>query len=82
MVLTSSGYTILPHLAVAQLTAQRRKLVREFQAPVPTREVSLVYDRKVLRERVIDAVAEEIVRALPRELRALELKDLEVVEIT
>ena len=82
MVLTSSGYTILPYLAVAQLAAQRRKLVREFQAPVPTREVSLVYDRKVLRERVIDALAEEIVRALPRELRALERKDLEVVEIS
>ncbi len=82
MVLTSSGYTILPHLAVAQLTAQRKKLVREFHEPVPTREVSLVYSRKVLRERVIDALAEEIQRALPRALRALERKDVEVVEIT
>ena len=82
MVLTSSGYTILPHLAVAQLTAQRKKLVREFRAPVPTREVSLVYGRRVLRERVIDALVEEILRALPRELRALQRKDVEIVEIT
>jgi LysR family hydrogen peroxide-inducible transcriptional activator len=81
MVLTSSGYTILPHLAVAQLTAQRKKLVREFYEPVPTREVSLVYGRRVLRERVIDALEEEILRALPGEIRALERKDVEIVEI-
>jgi LysR family hydrogen peroxide-inducible transcriptional activator len=82
MVLTSSGYTILPHLAVAQLTPQRKKLVREFREPVPTREVSLVYGRRVLRERMIDALENEILRALPRQLRALERKDVEIVEIT
>jgi LysR family hydrogen peroxide-inducible transcriptional activator len=81
MVLTSSGYTILPHLAVEQLSAQRRKLIREFHPPVPTREVALVYGRRVLRERVIDALEEEILRALPGELRALDRRDVEVVEI-
>jgi LysR family hydrogen peroxide-inducible transcriptional activator len=82
MVLTSSGYTILPHLAVAQLSAQRRKLVREFHPPVPTREVSLVYARRVLRQRMIDALEKEILRALPAQLRALDRKDVEVIEIT
>jgi LysR family hydrogen peroxide-inducible transcriptional activator len=82
MVLTSSGYTILPHLAVAQLSAQRRKLVREFHPPVPTREVSLVYGRRVLRQRMIDALEKEILRVLPAELRSLDRKDVEVVEIT
>jgi LysR family hydrogen peroxide-inducible transcriptional activator len=82
MVLTSSGYTILPHLATRQLSPQHRKLVREFHHPVPTREVSLVYGRSVLRQRVIEALEEEIRRALPRELRALEREDVEVVEIT
>ena len=80
MVLTNSGYTILPHLAVSQLSPQHRKLVREFRPPVPTREVSLVYGRSVLRERVIEALEEEITRALPRELRTLQRKDLEIVE--
>jgi LysR family hydrogen peroxide-inducible transcriptional activator len=81
MVLTSSGYTILPHLAVVQLSAQRRKLVREFHPPVPTREVSLVYGRRVLRQRMIDALEKEILRVLPAQLRALDRKDVEVVEI-
>jgi LysR family hydrogen peroxide-inducible transcriptional activator len=81
MVVTSSGYTILPHLAVGQLSAQHRKLVREFKPPVPTREVSLVYGRRVLRQRVIDAMEQEILRVLPRELRSLDRKDVEVVQI-
>ena len=82
MVLTSSGYTILPHLAVGQLSAERRKLVREFRPPVPTREVSIVYGRRVLRERVIDALQEEVLKALPAELKALDRRDVEVVEIS
>jgi LysR family hydrogen peroxide-inducible transcriptional activator len=82
MVLTSSGYTILPHLAIGQLSARRRKLIREFNPPVPTRQVSLVYGRRVLRERVIDALEEEILKALPSELRALDRRDVEVVELS
>ncbi len=82
MVLTSSGYTILPHLAVDQLSAERKKLVREFHPPVPTREVSLVYGRRVLRQRIIDALEDEIASVLPAELRALERRKVEVVEIT
>jgi LysR family hydrogen peroxide-inducible transcriptional activator len=82
LVLTNSGYTILPHLAVRQLSTQHKKWVREFRNPVPTREISLVYGRKVLRERLIDALEEEILRALPRELRAVESKDVTVVAIS
>ena len=82
MVLTSSGYTVLPHLAVSQLSAQRRKLIREFHPPVPTREVSLVYARSVLRERVIDALEETILEKLPRALEAIDPRDVEVVEIS
>jgi LysR family hydrogen peroxide-inducible transcriptional activator len=82
MVLTSSGYTILPHLAVDQLSAERRKLVREFHPPVPTREVSLVYGRRVLRQRMIDALEGEILSVVPAELRNLERRKVEVVEIS
>jgi LysR family hydrogen peroxide-inducible transcriptional activator len=80
MVLTSSGYTVLPHLAVSQLSAQRRKLIREFHPPVPTREVSLVYARSVLKERVIDALEETILEKLPGALESIDPRDVEVVE--
>jgi LysR family hydrogen peroxide-inducible transcriptional activator len=81
MVLASSGYTVLPHLAVSQLSAQRRRLIREFHSPVPTREVSLAYARSVLKERVIDALEGTILEALPRELEAIDPRNIEVVEI-
>ncbi len=82
MVLTSSGYTILPHLAVEQLASPRKKLVREFTHPVPTREVSLVYSRRCLRERVLTALEEAILAALPKELRDLRSRDVSVIEFT
>ncbi len=82
MALTSSGYTILPHLAVDQLASPRKKLVREFINPVPTREVSLVYARSCLRERVLTALEEEILSALPKELRDIHSRDVSVVEFT
>lgn len=81
MVLASSGYTILPHLAVSQLSPQRRRLIREFHPPVPTREVSLVHARSVLKERLIGALEQTILEKLPRELQAIDPKDVEVVEI-
>ena len=82
MVLTSSGYTVLPHLAVGQLSSQKRKLIREFHPPVPTREVSLVYARSVLKERVINALEETILKRLPKALEAIDPRDVEVVEIS
>ncbi len=82
MVLTSSGYTVLPHLAVSQLSSQRRKLIREFHPPVPTREVSLVHARSVFKERFIDALEETILKRLPRALEAIDPRDVEVVEIS
>jgi LysR family hydrogen peroxide-inducible transcriptional activator len=82
MVLTSSGYTILPYLAVEQLATPRKKLVREFINPVPTREVSLVYARSCLRERVLAALEEEILSALPKELLDLHSRDVSVIEFT
>ncbi len=81
MVLCESGYTILPHLAVKQLAADHAKLVRDFLRPSPTREVSLVFGRNVLKKRVLDALEKAIVRSLPNELRKLHRTDVEVVEI-
>ena len=82
MVLTSSGYTVLPHLAVSQLSASKRRLTREFHPPVPTREVSLVYARSVLKERAIDALEASILEKLPGELEAIDPREVEVVEIS
>lgn len=78
MVLSCSGYTILPHLAVEQMTPSRKKLVRPFKAPIPTREVSLVHSRCFMKEKIIESIQNEIVAAAPKELRTLKGNVIEI----
>jgi LysR family hydrogen peroxide-inducible transcriptional activator len=80
LVVQSSGYTLLPHLATLDLSSTRKKMVREFSRPVPTREVSIVYGRTFLKEKVIDALEEIIISVLPKEIHSHKGGDLSVVE--
>lgn len=82
MVLTGVGYTILPYLAVKQLPTNHKKLIRNFQKPVPTREVSLVFAKDCLKSRIVDALEEEILGLVPDELVGMSKDDIQVVEIT
>lgn len=81
MVINSSGYTLLPHLAVLNLSKEEMKHVREFQSPVPTREVSLVHNRIFLKEKIITAIEESIIEHLPESLTSLKKKNIEVISI-
>lgn len=81
MVLTCSGYTILPHIAVTQLPEEYRKLVRRFDLPVPTREISLVHGRNFVKKAILDILEKEIKAVVPDELKKLSNNEIEVVEI-
>lgn len=81
MVLASSGYTLVPHLAMKGLDERHMELIREFMEPIPTREISLVYSRIFQKERIIDALENEIVRVIPKELKCLKRDGLEVIDI-
>jgi LysR family hydrogen peroxide-inducible transcriptional activator len=81
MVLRGKGYTLLPKLASSNLSTAQKKLVREFSKPVPTREISLVYSRTFLKERIIDALEQVILSSIPKDLKSLKTADLEIVEI-
>lgn len=82
MVTNSSGYTLLPQLAVDNLSNDDKKFVREFQSPVPTREISLVHNRIFLKEKIITALEEEIVEHLPDSLKSLKKKNIEIISIS
>jgi len=69
MVETKNGITILPALALQDLSAQQLKMVRHFKAPVPVREVSLVTHRNFVKKRLLDALREEILLAVPPEMQ-------------
>ncbi|OUR98695.1 hydrogen peroxide-inducible genes activator [Halobacteriovorax marinus] len=82
LVLQSSGYTLLPHLATIDLSGTKKKMIREFEKPVPTREVSIVYGRTFLKEKIIDALEEVIISVLPKEIQSLKRTELSVIEFT
>lgn len=63
------GYTLLPWLATMGMpAAEKKKRIRVFKAPIPIREVSVVYSRSFLKKSIIEALYKEIVSSLPKEL--------------
>ncbi len=54
------GMTLLPYLDSIELTENDRKYLREFETPVPAREVSLVYHKSQLKIQMVEALKESI----------------------
>lgn len=81
MVLNNSGYTLLPQLAVMNLSKEDMLHVREFQSPIPTREVSLVHNRIFLKEKIISALEESIIESLPECLVSMKKNNYEIISI-
>lgn len=77
------GLTLIPELYFQSLTDERKKMVRNFSAPVPVREVSIVYYRPFAKRKVIEALAKEIKALIQPILMAKEFKnsELEIVKI-
>ncbi len=65
MVEHSGGLTIIPELAVQDLSPDRLAHVREFKAPEPAREISLIHDREQGKTRLIEAFKREILAKIP-----------------
>jgi len=64
------GYTLVPWLATMGIPAAgKKKKIRTFKAPIPTREVSVVYSRSFLKKSIIEALYKDIVSSLPNELK-------------
>lgn len=76
----NSGLTIIPEMAIEDLTEQQKKNVRPLNGISPVREISLVTRKEFLRERVLDIIISEIKQSVPQPLLSLELKKF-VVDI-
>ncbi|WP_025762165.1 LysR substrate-binding domain-containing protein [Dyadobacter tibetensis] len=66
MVDRNGGLTILPELALHDLTEERKKSVLHFQAPAPQRQISLVFNREQVKSRLIDALKTGIMESVPQ----------------
>lgn len=76
MVDQNNGATILPELALADLTDKQLDRVRYFKSPEPAREVSIVIQRNFLKRRMIDALKAEILEFVPKRMRTKKKKDV------
>lgn len=74
MVDMNKGITILPELAIDELTASERKQIRHFKPPVPVREISIVTYHHFVKQRMIDVLKDSIIKSIPQELLSMKRK--------
>jgi len=72
------GITLIPELYYLDLPSSKKKLVIDFIAPYPVREISLVYHRPYAKLRLIDAVTKEISNTIKPILETTNLKNYEM----
>lgn len=71
------GMTLLPWLAIQEFDGKcENAIIKEFENPVPSRKVRLVYGRKHLKPTVIQAFKQSILTSLPDLLKTDEKRVL------
>ncbi|WP_165025683.1 MULTISPECIES: hydrogen peroxide-inducible genes activator [unclassified Dysgonomonas] len=76
----NSGLTIIPEMAIEELSEKQKKNIRPLKGMNPVREISLITRREFLRERVLDIIISEVKESVPKELLNPDLKKF-VVDI-
>jgi len=76
MVDINNGATLLPELALAELTPKQLSKVRSFKSPEPVREISLVTHKNYIKKRMLNALKEEILAVIPKAMKEKNSKDV------
>lgn len=71
MVESGMGVTFIPELALEQLSAEQRGLVRPFAIPIPTREIILTTTTDFVRHTLRDLLITAICRSVPPQMLTL-----------
>jgi LysR family hydrogen peroxide-inducible transcriptional activator len=79
MVDQNNGATILPELALEEMTEKQLDKVCYFKTPEPAREISLVIQKNFLKRKMIEALKKEIIEFIPDKMHSKNKKD--VIEV-
>ena len=71
MVESGKGVRFIPELAVLQLGAAQKELVRSFAIPSPTRQVVLLTNKNFIRHTLLEVLVKEIKLSVPKEMLSL-----------
>lgn len=77
----SKGYTLLPSLMRRSLGKDAKEQLRQFQSPVPAREISFVYRRDHWKLDIIAALEATIRSCVPGEVSLEKPKTFQVLEV-
>jgi len=66
------GYTLLPYLATLRISEEQKLRLREFKEPTPKREISLIVPDGFLKQKLVDALVEEIQEHIPDSIKHLD----------
>jgi len=61
---SNKGITILPELAVLDFPEATKKYLHYFKPPVPVREISIVTYRRLVKERLINLIKDDITKKI------------------
>ncbi|TDQ09654.1 hydrogen peroxide-inducible genes activator [Pedobacter metabolipauper] len=76
MVDINNGATLLPELALEELSNKQLSKVRYFKSPEPVREISLVTHKNFIKKRTLNALKEEILEVIPKTMKQKKKKDV------
>ena len=62
----NKGFTVIPELAAINFDDNRKSQIREFKAPVPVREISLVTYRHFVKIKLLEVLRQEINEAVAK----------------
>lgn len=68
----NEGITVLPQLCLNDLNKKQMNHVRYFKAPVPVRKIGMVSFRYFVKEKMLEALKNEILNCLPDEMKKLD----------
>ncbi len=79
MIDQESGFTLLPFLATMDMKTSKR--LKEFTSPVPSREVSLIYNQFYRKNKIKANLIETIQKHLPKEIARSAAKSVQVIDL-
>lgn len=72
----NNGITILPSLALADMTEKQMQNIRYFKSPAPVREIGLVTYRHFIKEKLLLSLENEILKVIPDEMKTAVKKEV------
>lgn len=79
MIDQENGFTLLPYLAT--LDIQNSKKLKEFNQPIPTREVSVIYNQYFRKNKTKENLIKTIQKNLPKEISISQSKKVQVIDL-